>query len=67
MYTSTTTDNNGPIRAWRAESDSTHIWFGQQGLNASVSSVTHAEAAQLIAELTRELAAAEAVARGDAA
>ena len=60
MYTSTTCDNDSPIRAWRTERDHTHIWFGHQGMNCSCSCVTFAEAQTLIAELQRELAADQA-------
>ncbi len=59
MYTSTTVDNDSPIRAWRSERDAGHIWFGHQGLNCSCHSVTFAEAQRLIDELTRELAEAD--------
>lgn len=60
MYTSTTCDNDTPIRAWSNERDPSRIWFGHHGLNASCHSVTFAEAQTLIDELTRELAEAQA-------
>ena len=59
MYTSTTTDINEAIHAWRLEDERTHIWFGHHGHNTSVSRVNYAEARQLIAELQRELADAD--------
>ena len=59
MYTSTTTDSNAAISAWRVEGDSPSIWFGHYGHNASCNKVTFAEARRLIDELTRELAEAD--------
>jgi hypothetical protein len=65
MYTSTTAHSSQSIKAWRHPSDSGAIWFGHPGL--TVTSLSHAETQQLIAELQRELAAVEAEARGAAA
>lgn len=61
MYVTLSKHTDQPITAWRIESDQNSIWFGVPG--ASYSSVTFAEAQQLVAELTRELAAVEAAAR----
>ncbi len=66
MYTSTTTDNNDPILAWRFEGAES-IWFGQRGHNTSANCVTRAEAKQLIAELQHELAAAPLIEGADKA
>lgn len=64
MYTTTTIHTDAPISAWRIKGEP-YIWFGVDdiGLRSS-SSITPAEAQQLIAELQRELAAIEAEARG---
>lgn len=67
MYTSTTLRTDAPIRAWRIKGDP-DIWFGADEIGMrSASSITPAEAQQLIAELQRELSAIEAEARGAAA
>lgn len=64
MYTSTTIRTNATIRAWRIKGDP-DIWFGADDIGMrSASSITPAEAQQLIVELQRELAAVEAKARG---
>ena len=64
MYTSTTIGTNSPIRAWRIKGDS-DIWFSVDYIGMrSATSLTPAEAQQLIAELQRELASVEAEARG---
>lgn len=64
MYTSTTIRTDSTIRAWRIKGDP-DIWFGADDIGMrSASSITPAEAQQLIAELQRELAAVEAEARG---
>jgi len=65
MHTSTTAHSDHPIQAWRQHSDPGAIWFGHPGL--TVTSLSHAETHQLIAELQRELAAIEAQARSAAA
>lgn len=62
MYTSTAAHSSQPIKAWRSPNDPDAIWFGHPGL--TVTSLSHAEAQQLIAELQRELRAVEAQARG---
>lgn len=62
MYTSNSAYSDHPIQAWRYPSDPGAIWFGHPGL--TVTSLSHAETQQLIAELQRELAAVEAEARG---
>ena len=59
MYTSTTTDNSAPIRAWRSSDGTGGIWFGHYDHNSSCNKVTFAEARRLIDELTRELAEAD--------
>jgi len=64
MYTSTTAHSDHPIQAWRNKGYP-DIWFGHPGL--TVTSLSHAETQQLIAELQRELASVEAEARGAAA
>lgn len=64
MYTSTTIRTDAPIRAWRIKGYP-DIWFGVDDIGMrSASSITPAEAQQLIAELQRELSAIEAEARG---
>ena len=65
MYTSTAAHSSQPIKAWRLKNYPGSIWFGHPGL--TVTSLSHAEAQALIAELQRELAAVEAEARGAAA
>jgi hypothetical protein len=65
MYTSTSAHSSHPIKAWRTEKDPGSIWFGNPG--QSYVSLSLAEAQQLIVELQRQLAKAEAEARGAAA
>lgn len=67
MYISTTISTEGTIKAWRVYGDQDSIWFGVRGMGSSINSVTFAEAQRLVAELQRELAAVEAVARAVAA
>jgi hypothetical protein len=67
MYTSTTIRTDAPIRAWRIKGDP-DLWFGVDDIGMrQATSITPAEAQQLIAELQRELSAVEAEARGVAA
>ena len=67
MYASTTIRTDAPIRAWRTKGDP-DIWFGADDIGMrQATSITPAEAQQLIAELQRELASVEAEARGAAA